>query len=549
MFLYFTVDTLLYRFVAFQTELTSVSVRFFLQSLSRPSGTSPENTGLSSMEPAGLCCPLYKALTLDPVPVIGDMIYVPGAEGVRLRDLTEDMVKPCQAHKYNFKNTTELLLRYASRASQCSCESSSCVSVDQSKDLSEGRNVSPFVHNDPAKALSKRPGGGGRGGNRGGSRYTARTLWAYEIDNVVTAYRWLMQNRSYKYPKCCDTVIVYQLRKSQSLPSGLYVYRTHPAHFGCTAERPLTVVEQFNFVSQSEQFISREGLPSSITIEMFPGCDNFSALYVINRNLAMSVPEYGNRMFGEARALGIIEGCAPITAVACEHHEVAMRTERVCVIDLRWKGFHTKTACNKAIPRVRGLQAVVWSNHNATFQDIECKVLTWIFGLSNELPKEVQLIDYKSEAYGLRYILMDMETFPGVLPQPPSGTASFFIHTHFMGDFTLAINTIGMVSEGRSRIGSPCENVSAFAFWYELPALGYCQPTPFSCGVRYGITPTLTEELKSSLLEWALSKDGTSCLAIAVQHTLYYHAGEMKYKMMVSHTVMDNDTTLHMFKL
>lgn len=84
---------------------------------------------------------------------------------------------------------------------------------------------------------------------------------------------------------------------------------------------------------------------------------------------------------------------------------------------------------------MRGLQAVVWSNHNATFQDIECKVLTWIFGLSNELPKEVQLIDYKSEAYGLRYILMDMETFPGVLPQPPSGTASFFIRTHFMGDY------------------------------------------------------------------------------------------------------------------
>jgi hypothetical protein len=154
-----------------------------------------------------------------------------------------------------------------------------------------------------------------------------------------------------------------------------------------------------------------------------------------------------------------------------------------------------------AIPRVRGLQAVVWSNHNAAVQDIECKVLSWIFGLSNELPKEVQMIDCKREACGVRYILMDMETFPGVLPQPPSTTKSFFIHTYFMGDVKLATNAIGLVSEGRGRIGSPCENNSAFAMWYELPTLGHCQPTPFSCGVRYGVAPSITAEFKSSLIE------------------------------------------------
>lgn len=369
------------------------------------------------------------------------------------------------------------------------------------------------------------------------------------MDNVVTAYRWLMQNRTREYSKCCDAVIVYQLKKSQSLPPGLYVYRNRPSHFGCTEERPLTVVDQFNFVGQSGQFRSWEGLPSAITIKMFPGRDNFSVLYVIGRKLAIPVPEYGNRMFGEARALEIVESCSTRNVIACEHHEVAMRTEQVCVIDLRWKGFDTKTACIKAIPRVRGLQAVVWSNHSSNYQEIECKVLMWLFGISNELPREVHMVDYKRESLGVRYILMDMETFPGVLPEPPSRKTSFFIHTYFIGDLTLATNAIGDMPGTRRRMGSPCPNASAFAFWYSVPAMGYCQPTPFCCGVRHGCASTITEEFRKSLVKWALEKDGTSCLAIAVQHTLYYHTGQMKYKMMVSHTVMDNDTALTIFKL
>lgn len=440
-------------------------------------------------------------------------------------------------------------MQHALKNKQCSSSSSSCCSADPRNEVTEEQSGSPFVHHDTVKAHSERPGGGGRGRkNGGGSGSTTRTLWAYEMENVVTAYRWLMQNRSREYPKCCEAVIVYQLRKSQSLPPGLYVYRNRPSHFGCTEERPLTVVDQFNFVSQSEQFRSWEGLPSTITIDMFPGRENFSVLYVISRKLAIHVPEYGNRMFGEARALGIVEPCSTMNAIACEHHEVAMRTERVCVIDLRWKGFDTQTACMKAIPRVRGLQAVVWSNHSDKYQEIECEVLAWLFALKNELPREVHMIDYKREALGVRYILMDMETFPGVLPKPPSRNVSFFIHTYFMGDLTLATNAIGEVPGTRSRMGSPCPNAS-FAFWYSLPAMGHCQPTPFSCGVRHGCASPITEELKRSLLEWALEQDGTSCLAIAVQHTLYYHTVAMKYKMMVSHTVMDNDTTLNIFKL
>lgn len=411
----------------------------------------------------------------------------------------------------------------------------------------------PFVHNGTEKARITKKRGGGTGGENGdysGSKVKPRRiLWAYEMDSVVTAYRWLMQNRSLKYAKCCNAVIVYQLKKSKSLPPGLYIYRHRPSHFGCTEERPLKVVDQFNFGGSYDQFRSNEGLPSSITIDMFPGCDNYSCLYVISRNTRITVPEYSNRIFGEATALGIMEPCSAINATACEHVDVAMRTERACVIDLRWKGFDTKTACIKAIPKVRGLQAVVWSNHGGSIQEIECKVLTWLFGLSNELPKEVQLIDYKREALGIRYILMDMETFPGLLPKPPSKNESFFIQTYFMGDMTLATNVIGEVPGTRSRMASPCPTTLAFAYWYSLPNMGYCQPTPFTCGVRRGRASMITDTLKSSLLQWALEKDGSSCLAIAVQHTLYYHAVEMKYKMMVTHTVMDNDTTLNIFKL
>lgn len=490
-----------------------------------------------------MCCALHKALTLDPVPVVGDAIYVTEAEGLRLDNLTEEIVQPCPSHKHSFKHAAGLLVRRASRNKRCPCESSS--SARRRNRVSDNGGVSSFVRDRPEDAA--RPRGGGRGTDADGRR---RALWAYEMDPVVTAYRWLVRNRSREYPRCCDAVIVYQLKRSRWLPPGLYVYRTRPPHFGCTKERPLTVVDQFNFtVSHSKRFGDREGLPSAIAIEMFPGRDNVSALYVVSRKLSVPVPEYGNRLFAEARALGIAESCLITRAVACEHHEVAMRTERVCVIDLRWKGFDTTSECLRAIPRVRGLQAVVWSNHSGNVQEIESKVLTWLFGLSNELPREVQMIDYKREALGVKYILMDMDTFPGVLPTPPSGDSSFFIHTHFTGDVTLATSGIGDVSGARSRMGSPCPNASPFPFWYSLPDLGHCQPTPFSCGVRRGSASTVTEAFKSSLLEWALEQDGTSCLALAVQHTLYYHAGDAAYKMMVSHTVMDNDATLNIFKL
>lgn len=238
-----------------------------------------------------------------------------------------------------------------------------------------------------------------------------------------------------------------------------------------------------------------------IIIKMFPGCENFSTLYMISRKLAISVPEYGNRMFGGARALGIVDSCSSMTMISCEHNKVAMWMEWVCVIDLQWKGFDTKTACIKAIPRVRGLQTVVWSNHSGKIQERECNILTWLFSFSNKLRKVVQLINYKREALGVRYILMDMNMFPGSLPKPPTRDTSYFVHTDFVGDQLLAKNAIGEVSECGRRMGSPCPNKPCFTFCYSLPAMGCCQPTPFSCRVRHGELLAITEDCKTCPLE------------------------------------------------
>ena len=480
----------------------------------------PEKPGLSST--GFLCCPLFKALTLDPLPVIGGRVYIPGAEGFRLSDLNEELVKHCPAHRFSFGQLARTLSRCASKDKPCSCDS-------------VPRNVAPFVPNAAG----------------GGSGYI-KTLWAFEMDNLVTAYSWLMRNRSLQYHKGCNAVLVYQLRKSNSLPPGLYVYKSPPSHFGCTVDRPLAVVEQFNFGVHPIDFGGGNVVPSTITIDVFPGHDNLSVMYVINRNLAVCPWEYGNRMFGEARALELTEPCATPTAIAyraCEHHEVAMRTDGVCVIDLRWKGFATTTACINAIPKLGGLRALVWSNHSNNVQDIECNVLAWLFGRANELPNEVQMVDHSHEPYGVRYVLMDMDKFHEELPEPPSGTESFFVHACFTGNENLASSTIGLMPVHRSRMGSPSPGSLAFRYWYSLPGLGCYQPTPFSCGVRHARAWAFTDVLKMSLVEWALKQDASNCEGDAVQHTLYYHARDMKYRMMVSHTVRHNDASLNIFRL
>lgn len=471
------------------------------------------------------------------------------------------MLTPCPAHRFNFKQTVSMLLDCASINKQCSCKSYH--SAGNRKKMLAGTKCSPNVHNNPENPRCSPPIGGLVGVKKKNTsgcstrdlqgyesvkdKSRPLPLWGYEIDSLVTVYWWIMQNRSLYYPKCSKAVIVYQMKRSTSLPPGLYVYRTPLSHFGCTVERPLKVLDQFNFVSHSNDFGKWDELPSSITIDMFPGHDNISVVYKIKRPLQIHVPEYGDRLYGEARAMGVVDPSMP--GHGCAYHNVALRTKDAYVIDLRWKGFHTKTACIKAIPRLKGMQAVVWSNHNVNCQNIECAILQWILGLLNELPKEVQMIDYSQERLGVMYIQMEMDTFPGLLPEPPSRKESFFIHAYFIGDYQLATNAIGEITSPRSRIGTPCLNVSTLSEWYILPDLKHRTPTPFDCGLRHECEFVITEKFKTSLQEWIFKQDGSSCQGLAVQFTLYYDANTMQYKTIISHTVMANDSSLNFFKL
>lgn len=480
-----------------------------------------------------LCCSLQKALTLNPVPVIGNKIYIPGAEGLNLRELRVDAIQLCCSHVYSVRNILDMLLAHASNDAG---QSKSCVSQPVERDFVTGSDE------------DGRPTGRSVDGTliykRSRACFWGQVLWAYEMEAVVEAYKWIIKNRSRFHQGCSETAtVVYQLRTHNGLPPGLYVYGRPLSYPNCPSERPLVVIDQFNLSA------TRDNLPASISISVFPGKEHYSAMYVIHRKLVMSDSEYGNRVFGEAKALDIIDASHGVKR--CEHHQIALRTEQIFVVDLRWKSFDTKSACLSAVPKLRGLQAVIWSNHISNTQEVECKVLAWLFGLSNELPGEVQLIDHRHEKLGLRYILLEMDTFCESLPKPPGIQDSFFLPTYFAGDMILAKSATGNLKRSRSRMGSPCHKEVAFESWYVLSDLADCEPTPFSCGTLLdkSLCPVLSNTLRDSILQWSHMKNGTECLGLAVQHTLYYHGVEKRYKLMVTHTVMDTDNTLSIFRL
>ncbi|MEQ2183205.1 hypothetical protein GOODEAATRI_030298, partial [Goodea atripinnis] len=133
-----------------------------------------------------------------------------------------------------------------------------------------------------------------------GSR--GQVLWAYEMEAMVEAYKRIIQNRSCFCLGCSETtIVVYKLRARNGLPPGLCVYRRPLVHVGCLSERPLLVIDQFNLSA------SYEGLPGAILISVFPEREQYSAMHVIHSELAMSGSEYGNRLFGEAKALEIVD--------------------------------------------------------------------------------------------------------------------------------------------------------------------------------------------------------------------------------------------------
>lgn len=472
---------------------------------------------------------MFRALSLEPVPVIDDMVYIPGAEGFPLTKMMS--VTPCPSHRFSFAHSVSVLMQqHACAPFKKLCP---CVQRTEGKTVDKGARQVDHVRRDLTAAGPQiAPGGKG-------------VLWALEISQVVTAYRWILNNRSTHYAKCCDAVVVYQMKKSRWLPPGLYVYRKKPAHFGCTVERPIAVIEQFNFNMSR----AVPELPNAITIDIFPGCNNYSTMYIVMRKHSRLTPKYGNRIFGEGAAMDVMDMThhPPEGIVASERYEVAIRTERMYVLDMRWRAFDTLTACVQAIPKIKGMKAIFWSNHNGNVQETECKVLSWIFGHCNELPPEVNMVDNTAETLEVRYMLVNMDTYPGELPQPPRRDMSFFTHTFFDGDHNLALAAAGVVMSPKSRMGSPCDD-KPFAFWYALPTMGSCHPTPYTSGEMYAEVNS-TEKVKNELVEWTLGTDGADCQGLAVQHTLYYHCEQNQFKMMVCHTVHDTDKSLNVFRL
>lgn len=466
-----------------------------------------------------LCCRLYRALTLEPVPVIGDMLYAVGAVGVNLRELSLPTDSRCAMHKYNLETAIDALLKEGKKGKRC-----------VRRRRGDGASTEDSTAAKRSRACS----------------WNTSTLWAYELEPVVNAYRWLWQNRSSLYSQCCDAVVVCQMKRSESLPPGLYVYMTCPRPSCChyTAERPLAVIDQFHG--------SAPGTHTNVpAIYMYPGKDSFSAMYVVRRRLVgvnndCKTVKYGNRMYGEALALRLINPFAGDEL--CTSHNVALRNDHMYVMDLRWNSFNTRSECVKAIPRSKGLRGLFWANHTCDPQEIERQVLFWLFGFNNELPREVNTLENENEKHSVTYLLLDLTRFQEDLPQPPSKDESWFLHVYFEGDFDIATYAIGIVPDGMSRISTPVAAHKEI-YWHQLELCHGKRPTPYSVGTAYESAVCEQDtKLLLNIQKYAFAKTG-GCMGVAVNYTLCYDWASEEYKVMVCHTIMDSNDCLDFFKL
>ncbi|KAK2821885.1 hypothetical protein Q5P01_021950 [Channa striata] len=172
------------------------------------------------------------------------------------------------------------LIAHAPKDERCSCETGRVSFKSSSLGKEMRAAADEVVKADTPGARRRGRGSHADDGSREKSRgRQARFLWAYELEPVAAAYRWLIRHRSASYPKCCDAVLVYQIERSRSLPPGLYVYRSRPSHFGCSKQRPLTVVDQFNFVADRRPTLKQKPgdgrLPDAITIDARSGAGQF----------------------------------------------------------------------------------------------------------------------------------------------------------------------------------------------------------------------------------------------------------------------------------
>ncbi|KAJ8399848.1 hypothetical protein AAFF_G00405780 [Aldrovandia affinis] len=230
---------------------------------------------------------------------------------------------------------------------------------------------------------------------------------------------------TYNHPGCGFTVLVR--RKSYGLPPGLYLYSQPRPENG----KLLEVLEQHG-VSVADS------IPATLTVRVFPGTDNCSAT---------------NRLYGDAQALEVLKSGGRY--IGCDLVDTGLRNSQRCVVDLRWKASDLLSECCAAVPRIRGLKAVVWQNDSEP-RAAETSVVPWLRGFGN-LHARVSLIDYTQEHYVFAYMIADLDIFPGraELPGPLDRRRSYFTHAYVEGDVKLASAVIGKLPNGSMRMSYP----------------------------------------------------------------------------------------------
>lgn len=443
-----------------------------------------------------LCCVLAKALTLDPVPVIDNRVFICGAVGKPLEELCLRREDICELH---INSIPSILANLAKGNSEAILSSRG---DQQKKRHTSSVKAQLFIASEGVafrKDLTK-------------------LLWAREYSLVERAYKWTMTLRRQNLPGCGLTVLI-RLRKSDGLPPGLYLYSQPQPEIGTLLE----VLEQ-NGVSVAES------MPATLSIRVFPGTDPCSAMYIIKRKTEKTVPtEYSNRLYGETMFMGSIEH--NVQPIGCDFLDIGLRNNQKYVVDLRWKAGDLLKDCISAVPKIRGLKAVVWRNDHDSYA-LEESIVAWIHGSMNPLDPRTTIIDYSAEQFDFAFRTEKVSRLD--LPEPPDRMRSYFTHTYVEGDVDLASTVIGKLPNGSMRMGYP-GNMNSFT-WYEMSSLGVgCNPTPLSEGKPVPGVPASWSLLDTRT--WKNIQPISGSHFLAVMHTLYYSCVNCEYSIMITHVL------------
>ncbi|KAK2814217.1 hypothetical protein Q5P01_000664, partial [Channa striata] len=261
------------------------------------SSTRRQPSPLSSMEGPNLCCSLYRALALDPVPVMGEELYVPGAEGVNLKSLREDTLHLCSSHRFNFRRAVAELIATLGDAALLGDRPglAQVLFLERRCARAPTRSPKPTRRATPPRAAGRT------------RRRLAREKPDARLDScgltkpepAAAAHRWLI--RTERATPSAATRVGVSDRTPRACPA--YTRTGRASLTSLLKQRPLTVVDQFNSwqtKAHAQTEAGRRKAAGRHHHRRAPGRDNFSALYVIGRRIALPAPEYGNRLFGEA---------------------------------------------------------------------------------------------------------------------------------------------------------------------------------------------------------------------------------------------------------